>query len=53
MSRINTVNYETANNEQKELFDAIQSKLGMVPNFLKIFANSPEALKSFLGLGTY
>ncbi len=50
MSRINTVNYETANNEQKELFDAIQSKLGMVPNFLKIFANSPEALKSFLGL---
>jgi len=32
------------------LFDAIQSQLGMVPNFLKVFANSPEALKSFLGL---
>lgn len=50
MSRIHTVNYETATDEQKALFDAIQQKIGMVPNFLKIFANSPSALRAFLGL---
>lgn len=50
MSRINTVTFETANNEQKALLTAIQGQLGMVPNFLKIFANSPSALRAFLGL---
>ncbi len=50
MSRISTITNETANEEQKALLDAIKSKLGMVPNFLKIFANSPAALRAFLGL---
>lgn len=50
MARINVVTHETASAEQKALFDAIQSQLGIVPNFLKVFANSPEALKAFLGL---
>jgi uncharacterized peroxidase-related enzyme len=50
MSRINTVTNENANSEQKGLLDAIQSQLGMIPNFLKILANSPAALRSFLGL---
>lgn len=50
MARINVVTHETANAEQKALYDAIQSQLGMVPNFLKVFANSPAALKAFLGL---
>lgn len=50
MSRINLVTTETASQEQQALFDAIQAQLGVVPNFLKIFANSPVALKSFLGL---
>jgi uncharacterized peroxidase-related enzyme len=50
MSRINTVTNENANAEQIELLDAIQSQLGMVPNFLKVLANSPAALRSFLGL---
>jgi uncharacterized peroxidase-related enzyme len=50
MSRINTVSFETANDEQKALLEAIQGQLGMVPNFLKIFANSPSALRAFLGL---
>ena len=49
MSRINVVSREDANQEQNELYDAIQSQLGMVPNFLKIFANSPAALKAFWG----
>lgn len=50
MSRINLVTPEQANDEQAELYQAIQGQLGMVPNFLKIFANSPAALRAFLGL---
>jgi uncharacterized peroxidase-related enzyme len=50
MSRINIVTKENANAEQKALLDAIQSQLGIVPNFLKVFANSPAALRAFLGL---
>lgn len=50
MSRINVVTSQTANAEQKKLLDAIQGQLGMVPNFLKVLANSPVALRAFLGL---
>jgi uncharacterized peroxidase-related enzyme len=50
MSRINLVTIDTANAEQQALLAAIQAKLGMVPNFLKVFANSPAALRAFLGL---
>lgn len=50
MSRITTITNEIANAEQQELLNAIQSQLGMVPNFLKVFANSPAALRAFLGL---
>jgi uncharacterized peroxidase-related enzyme len=52
MSRINLVSNESANEEQAALYAAITSQLGMVPNFLKVFANSPAALKAFLGLHT-
>lgn len=50
MARINIVTPESANAEQKALYGAIHAQLGMVPNFLKVFANSPAALKAFLGL---
>jgi len=50
MSRITSITNETATPEQRKLLDAIQSQLGMVPNFLKVFANSPAALRAFLGL---
>lgn len=50
MSRITTISNEIANDAQLELLEAIKQQLGMVPNFLRIFANSPEALKAFLGL---
>ena len=50
MSRINVIDPHNANAEQKALLDAIQGQLGMVPNFLKVFANSPVALQAFLGL---
>lgn len=52
MSRIPQVTPEAANNEQRELYQAITAQLGMVPNFLKVFANSPSALRAFLGLHT-
>jgi len=45
MARIKVVTHETANAEQQALLDAIQSQLRRVPNFLKLFANSPDALK--------
>ena len=50
MSRINLVTDAEANAEQAELFSAIRAQLGTVPNFLKVFANSPAALRAFLGL---
>jgi len=50
MSRITVVSNENANPEQRSLLEAIQSQLGMVPNFLRVFAHSPDALKAFLGL---
>ena len=50
MSRINVVAQENADAEQKALLDAIEGKLGMVPNFLGILAQSPDALRAFLGL---
>lgn len=50
MARINIVTVESADPEQKALYDAIHARLGIVPNFLKVFANSPAALKAFLGL---
>ncbi len=50
MSRIKTVNPKEATGETKELLDAVQQKLGMVPNIMRVFANSPKALAAFLGL---
>ena len=50
MNRIKIITDQTANADQKALFDAIQGQLGMVPNFLRVIGNSPVALTSFLGL---
>lgn len=52
MSRISMVTEGAANSEQQELYGAIRGQLGMVPNFLKVFAHSPAALRGFLGLHT-
>ncbi len=50
MSRIKIVTQDTADAQQKALLEAIGEKLGMVPNFLGVLAQSPDALKAFLGL---
>jgi uncharacterized peroxidase-related enzyme len=49
MNRINVVTQETATTDQKALLAAIQQKMGMVPNFLGVLAQSPDALRAFLG----
>lgn len=50
MSRIHVINPQTATGEAKTLLDAVQAKLGMTPNFLRVLGNSPAALGAFLGL---
>ena len=50
MSRLTIIDNSNANAEQQALLTAIEGQLGMVPNFLKVFANSPVALRAFLGL---
>ncbi len=50
-TRIETLNPETTTGKSKELFNAVQSKLGFIPNLIKVFGNSPATLKSYLSLG--
>ncbi|MCI4668202.1 MAG: carboxymuconolactone decarboxylase family protein [Bacteroidia bacterium] len=50
MSRLTALNPDTATGKSKELFDGIQSKLGMVPNMMRTIGNSPAALEGYLGL---
>ncbi|MGE0715373.1 MAG: carboxymuconolactone decarboxylase family protein [Alphaproteobacteria bacterium] len=50
MSRVAVINPATATGEAKNLLDAVQASLGMVPNFIRVLANSPAALSAFLGM---
>ena len=48
MQRLTALNPETTTGKSKELFNAIQSKLGMVPNMMRTLGNSPAALNGYL-----
>jgi uncharacterized peroxidase-related enzyme len=50
MARVVVIDPKTATGEARQLLDAVQTGLGMVPNFIRVLANSPPALSSFLGL---
>ena len=50
MARVTVIDPKTATGEAKELLDAVQAGLSMVPNFIRVLANSPAALNAFLGL---
>lgn len=50
MARVAVVDPRTATGEAKQLLDAVQSGLGLVPNFIRALANSPAALNAFLGI---
>lgn len=48
MSRLTQISSEEATPQQAELFDAVNAKLGRVPNLLRALANSPAALRGYL-----
>ena len=50
-TRIATLNPETTTGKAKELFNAVQKKLGFIPNLIKVFGNSPATLQTYLSLG--
>ena len=51
MQRLNSIDPASAAGERKELLDAVQEKIGMTPNILRTMANSPAALRGYLGFG--
>ncbi|WP_452220667.1 carboxymuconolactone decarboxylase family protein [Lacinutrix salivirga] len=50
-TRIKTLNPETTTGKSKELFNAVQNKVGFIPNLIKVFGNSPATLQTYLSLG--
>lgn len=50
MNRIAHLDPATTNGPAKQLFDAVQAKLGAVPNLFRVLGNSPAALNGFLSL---
>lgn len=51
MPRLQAINPETATGRAKELLQGVEKKLGMVPNLVRTFANSPAVLETYLGFG--
>lgn len=50
MTRLKAVSPEQASGKTKELFSAINSKFGVVPNIMKTMGNSPAFLEGYLNL---
>ena len=50
MSRIRPLNKEEAKGEIKDIFEAIEKQLGMVPNLFATIAHYPKALGPIMGL---
>jgi len=48
MSRLTALDPETTTGKSKDLFTAIQGKLGMVPNMMRTMGNSPAVLNGYL-----
>jgi len=51
MSTFKSIEPAEATGQTKQLFDALQRNLGMVPNLAKQLANSPAVLKAYLNWG--
>jgi len=49
MSRITAIDPVSATGKTAELFTAVKSKLGMVPNLMRTLGQSPAALEAYLG----
>jgi len=50
MTRLKAISPDEATGKTKELFNAIQGKLGMVPNMMRTMGNSPALLEGYLNL---
>lgn len=50
MARLTALNPDTASGKTKELFNAVQGKLGVVPNMMRTMGNSPALLNGYLQL---
>lgn len=48
MTRLKALNPDEATGKSKELFNAIQGKLGIVPNMMRTMGNSPALLEGYL-----
>ena len=48
MSRIRKIDPESATGEVRELLRIVKNRMGLVPNLVRILANSPAALKAYL-----
>ena len=48
MPRLKALDPETTTGKSKDLFNAIQNKLGMVPNMMRTMGNSPAVLNGYL-----
>ncbi len=50
MIRLKAISPDQATGKTKELFNAIQSKLGLVPNMMRTMGNAPALLEGYLNL---
>lgn len=48
MARLNLIEREAATGPAKELLEGVQKALGVTPNLMKVMANAPKVLKSYL-----
>jgi uncharacterized peroxidase-related enzyme len=48
VARIQQIKPENAQGQTAELFSAVRSKLGMVPNMMRAIGNSPASLQAYL-----
>jgi uncharacterized peroxidase-related enzyme len=48
MSRLQTIKTEAAGTKVKAMLDAVQAKLNMTPNMVRVMANSPAVLEGYL-----
>ncbi len=51
MNRIAPIDPAQATGKNQQLFAAVQSKLGVVPNMMRVLGNAPAALDAYLGFG--
>ena len=48
MARLPIVNPENSTGKARDLLDAVQKKLGLVPNMTRVMANSPAVLEAYI-----